>query len=86
MRPLVPTLITDETIEHIHSHSGRGHITKGEIREALKNAETIRRNKKESRADVQVYGRTLDGKKLVIYVTFIDDASYYTEICSARSA
>lgn len=70
MRPLRPVKITDETMENINSHAGRGHITEQEIREAIENSASIERNREEARADFVVTGQAVNGKKLSVYVTF----------------
>jgi hypothetical protein len=68
MKPLRPVKITPRTMQHIHSHPGRGHITVQEIREVLENPRSREGNRKDAPGDVVVKGQALNGKKLIIYV------------------
>lgn len=84
MKNLTPVRITQNTMDHIQSHPGRGHIKEHEIREALVNRNELLRNANEQRGDVIVRGQAHNGKRLEVYVKFINDEYYVTEVCSAR--
>jgi len=84
MRKILPTLITDETINHIQSKSGRGHIKENEIREVLKTSKkTINRNKDSGRADLFIKGRAYNGKTLVVCVKLRSGKPYWSEVVTA---
>lgn len=59
-----PIKITDEAMEHIHCHAGRGHITVGEISDVIRSEKSIPyRNKKEGKADYVISGQAVSEKK-----------------------
>ena len=85
MRRLVPTLIDDKTMDYIHSKTGRGHITRREIREVLEDPNRKpRKNKSSATADIIVTGRAKNGKRLAVYVTLRSEGYYRSEVNNAR--
>jgi hypothetical protein len=86
MQPeFLPILITDETMEHIHSKPGRGHITREEIEEVAGSPNVHKPNDKRKPADRVIYGQALNGKKLILYVKLISDGSRYnSKLITAR--
>lgn len=80
-------LISSDTIEHIQSKSGRGHIKEQEIREVMRNPDkSIERNKTAGSADLYVRGSAQNGKQLVVCVILRSDEPYQSEVITAWEA
>jgi hypothetical protein len=84
MRKMIPTLITEEAINHIQSKPGRGHIKEHEISEVLNDPKKrIERNKDSARADFFIKGCAYNGKTLVVCVKLRSGNPYWSEVVTA---
>ena len=83
---IYPILITAQRLRHIQTQPGRGHITREEIEEAAATARIFKANAKSKPADLIVFGRALNGKKLVLYVKLIPSSKKYrSKLITARA-
>ena len=72
-------------MEHIQAKPGRGHITRDEIEEVIANPEAHRPNSKEKPADRIIFGKALNGKRLMLYVKLLPDHERYnTKLITVR--